>query len=195
MTVQDTKEKVMAAAIKIFGQKGFHGATTREIAREAGVAEGTIFRYFKSKKDLLVCLATPMVVDSLIGLFDEASNRSDEEIIKAVINNRLKIIQENINLFKLLIYEAMFHPEVQETLYNNIISKAKGVLEKFIASRIQEGRFKDVDPSHAAKCLAGMVFFMVIWENMGLDEHNRLTKDEKINQLVDIFLHGMSKNN
>ncbi|MDA8234603.1 MAG: TetR/AcrR family transcriptional regulator [Clostridia bacterium] len=193
MTAQDTKEKVMAAAIKVFGQKGFHGATTREIAREAGVAEGTIFRHFKSKKDLLVSLATPMVVDSLIGLIDEVSNRSDEEIIKAVINNRIKIIREHMGIVKLLIYESVFHPEVQEILYSNIISKAKGVLEKFISQRIQQGRFKDVDPSHAARCLAGMVFMMILWENVGLDESKGLTKDEKITQLVDIFLHGMTK--
>lgn len=44
------KEAVLKAAVKIFSEKGYSAATTSEIAKEAGVAEGTIFRYFKTKK-------------------------------------------------------------------------------------------------------------------------------------------------
>jgi len=188
-----TRDKIIYAAIKVFGKKGFHGATTKEIAREAGVAEGTIFRYFKSKKDLLVSLATPIVVESLVTLIDEVSTYSDEEIIKAIIYNRLKIFQQHSSLIKLLIYEAQFHPEVRETLFVNVIAKAKGIIEEFIRKRIQEGRYKEVDPGHASRCLAGMVIFMVIWQNISTDSYKGPDLDEQITQIIDIFLHGVTK--
>jgi AcrR family transcriptional regulator len=52
-TISDRELSILHAAIKVFSQKGFNGATTKEIAQEAGVAEGTIFRYFSTKKDIL----------------------------------------------------------------------------------------------------------------------------------------------
>src|SRR5260370_12547900 len=48
-----TKQRILAAAELVFSRDGFHGATTREIAREAGVNEVTIFRHFHTREDLL----------------------------------------------------------------------------------------------------------------------------------------------
>jgi len=50
-----TKQAILKAALELFSQKGFYQATTREIARKAGVAEGTIFNYFPTKEDLALC--------------------------------------------------------------------------------------------------------------------------------------------
>ena len=51
--VENRENDILFAAIKIFSEKGYNAATTSEIAKEAAVSEGTIFRYYKSKKDLL----------------------------------------------------------------------------------------------------------------------------------------------
>src|SRR5512146_571364 len=50
------RERILRAAIKIFSQKGFFNAKVSEIARAAGVADGTIYLYFKNKDDLLISL-------------------------------------------------------------------------------------------------------------------------------------------
>src|SRR5438105_14230773 len=50
------RERILSAAVHVFAEKGFFGAKVSEIAREAGVADGTIYLYFKSKDDLLICL-------------------------------------------------------------------------------------------------------------------------------------------
>src|SRR4029077_19526112 len=48
-----TKQRILAAAQQVFSRDGFQGATTREIAREAGVNEVTIFRHFHTREELL----------------------------------------------------------------------------------------------------------------------------------------------
>src|SRR5438876_12129360 len=53
---QDKRGRIMDAAIKVFAERGFHTATVAEIARAAGVADGTIYLYFKGKDDLLLRL-------------------------------------------------------------------------------------------------------------------------------------------
>src|SRR5437660_12011340 len=50
------RERILDAAVRVFAEKGFFGAKVSEIAREAGVADGTIYLYFKSKDDLLISL-------------------------------------------------------------------------------------------------------------------------------------------
>src|SRR6516225_5792547 len=50
------RERILDAAVHVFAEKGFYGAKVSEIAREAGVADGTIYLYFKSKDDLLISL-------------------------------------------------------------------------------------------------------------------------------------------
>jgi len=47
-----TKQAILAAALALFAEKGFYRATTKEVSRQAGVAEGTLFNYFKTKEDL-----------------------------------------------------------------------------------------------------------------------------------------------
>lgn len=52
----DKEKEILAAALKLFVEFGFHGTPTSKIAHEAGVANGTLFHYFKTKDDLIVAL-------------------------------------------------------------------------------------------------------------------------------------------
>src|SRR3981081_2376837 len=54
--LSDNRARILDAAIKVFAERGFHTATVAEIARAAGVADGTIYLYFKGKDDLLLRL-------------------------------------------------------------------------------------------------------------------------------------------
>lgn len=51
--------RILEAAVDMFGEKGYASTSTSEIAKRAGVAEGTIFRYYKTKKDLLLAVVMP----------------------------------------------------------------------------------------------------------------------------------------
>jgi len=52
----DKEQEILAAALKLFVEFGFHGTPTSKIAKEAGVANGTLFHYFKTKEDLIVAI-------------------------------------------------------------------------------------------------------------------------------------------
>ena len=52
-SVDLTRKRILTAAVRVFSRDGFQGATTREIAREAGVNEVTIFRHFRTREELL----------------------------------------------------------------------------------------------------------------------------------------------
>jgi len=54
--VQDKRKEILAAALKLFVEYGFHGTPTSKIAAEAGVANGTLFHYYKTKEELVIVL-------------------------------------------------------------------------------------------------------------------------------------------
>lgn len=130
----EKQSKILQAAIEVFAEKGFAAASTNEIAQRAGVAEGTIFRHYKTKKDLLLSIVAP-VMTKLIAPFvlrdfnkvlDVDYDRY-ELFLRAVIANRIEFLRNHMNVFKILIQEIPFHPELQEQFRKNILSK---VLER-----------------------------------------------------------------
>ncbi|MBU7005390.1 TetR/AcrR family transcriptional regulator [Phosphitispora fastidiosa] len=188
------RQQIMDAAIKVFAKKGFNGTTTREIAREAGIAEGTIFRYFKTKKDLLLSLVSPYVVQSLADTLEEVCGEDDETVLKAILRNRLKIINKNIDLVRLLLAESQFHPELRELFVAKIVMEAAGLLERYIAQKIEDGEYKDIEPAIAVRALAGMTGIFVLWREYLAGEKYIAFEDEKVvDAIADIYLNGIRK--
>lgn len=57
------RKKVLIASLKLFAEQGFYQTTTAQIAKKAGVSEGTIYNYFKTKDDLLTQLLSPLFAE------------------------------------------------------------------------------------------------------------------------------------
>src|SRR5262245_48731598 len=68
---EETRQRIIAAAIEQFRERGFEAATTRDIARRARIASGTVFNYFPSKEAIVLVLAT----DALSGASDDFAKR------------------------------------------------------------------------------------------------------------------------
>ncbi|TFE27539.1 TetR/AcrR family transcriptional regulator [Cohnella luojiensis] len=69
-------DRIIDAAVKVFAETGYHGSQVSKIAREAGVADGTIYLYFKSKEDILVSLFR-VRLGELVEKFKESVEASD----------------------------------------------------------------------------------------------------------------------
>ncbi|MGB3137973.1 MAG: helix-turn-helix domain-containing protein [Nodosilinea sp.] len=77
----DTETKILQAALKLFARQGYGGTTTRELAKVAGVAEGTLFRHFENKKAILVAVASQGWVEILTDLLTELSEMASYKAI------------------------------------------------------------------------------------------------------------------
>ena len=189
-----TREKILKAALKLFSERGYNGATTSEIAKEAGVAEGTIFRYFPTKKDLLLSVANPVVVGSLKSIIADCKEYSPQDFLEAVIHNRLEIISNNIDLVKVLVTESQFHPELKDKFIEEIIYPAAGLMQVYFQEQGQKGILRDIDTEISVRVLVGMVAVFVIWKYAFEGERYVKFSDEAVvSNIVDIFLNGMLK--
>lgn len=102
------KKKVLLAALDLFSNNGFHATTTANIAKNAGVSEGTIYKYFKSKDDLLSHLLTPLLLHIRDNFFVQLNDYSNlKDLIAFIVSDRLKFIETNFDLIKLLAQEIL----------------------------------------------------------------------------------------
>lgn len=107
MSMKDKSEQILQAAVKIFTNKGLQ-ATTQEIAKEADVAEVTLFRKFSSKQNLFMTVIKNVLEKQFnTKLMQLAEQEKTEEFFGQVIDNRLKIISRNAPLVKMLISESL----------------------------------------------------------------------------------------
>lgn len=114
--------KILEAAIEIFSEKGFAATSTSEIAKKAGVAEGTIFRHYQTKKDLLVSIVSPLMTkllgphmakDFARNIFD-VEHSSFEEFIRSLALNRFEFVKKHSSVVKILLQEISLHDELRE---------------------------------------------------------------------------------
>ncbi len=102
-----TKDRILEAAYKCFSEKGYLGATTREIAKNAGVSEVTLFRHFKSKKELFSeVLDRFSVIPNLEKIGRFKTELSGVERVKFAGIEIIKSLQEKRNFLKILLSET-----------------------------------------------------------------------------------------
>jgi TetR/AcrR family fatty acid metabolism transcriptional regulator len=102
----EKRARILDAAVKVFAERGFHSATVAEIARGAGVADGTIYLYFKGKDDLLLRLFDEKMTE-LVAEVKEAlsTERNAPGKLRRFIQLHLALVERNPELASVLIVE------------------------------------------------------------------------------------------
>jgi AcrR family transcriptional regulator len=142
----DTREKILAAALEVFSAKGFHGTTVDEIAENAALGKGTVYRHFHSKKGLfseLIRLKVAELEEKVQGAIDPHAEVLD--IIETYLRTYFSFFDRNRDLYKVLIQEQSdFGAEVKALYIGNILKKVPLLKRKiFLAAR--QGHLKKMD--------------------------------------------------
>jgi len=188
--------QILDAATKVFATKGFHPTTIKDIAREAGVADGTIYNYFENKLALL------------LGILDRMneSDRRDEDFsrftegdfrgfMKAYLRHRLTVLKaDNFGLFRVVISEIMVNKELRELHYRKIIEPTFLMAEKYFQRWSEQHVIKRVDIGLTMRAVSGMVLGLIVEHIMG-DETLASRWDELPDFLTDMILSGIGATN
>jgi len=137
---EDTKNRIIQSAIKLISQNGYAATTTAQIAKDAGISEATLFKYFKDKENLLhkvVSVALTQILDSvaLSPLKENIKKNRDlkaSEFLRSIINERLEMLDRNIDLFKIILIEINYNDSLKNEVIKNMVPKtceAKGLIE------------------------------------------------------------------
>lgn len=196
----EKQKKILAAAIESFAVKGFSATSTSEIAKKAGVAEGTIFRHYKTKKELLLSIVAPMmaklIAPFVINDFNKVLNQDFEcfeDFVRAMIENRTKFLMNNMQLFRILIQEIPFQPELKEQFKEHIAKKIVERFQKVIEHYQAKGQIIDMPPYSVIRMTASTIFGYVIARYLLIPEAE-WDDEAEIERTVQFLMHGLSPN-
>ena len=143
---RSAKERILEAALEVFSNKGFHSATTDEIAERAGVGKGTVYRYFETKDKLfeeLVRLRTEELGRRAASIID--SHDDVLTMISKYIRLYFEFFDSNQRLFRLIVQEQLDLGEHSPDEYFRKVMRAIPKLKRKVYEGTQQGILKDVD--------------------------------------------------
>jgi len=152
----ETRIRILQAARRLFSHRGYDGTTTRDLARKAGVAEGTLFRYFENKKAILIAVATQGWFELLTDLLTELSEMGSYDAVGQIMQRRLLNLQANADVLRVCFMEVQFHPELRDRIQTEVISKMLSVAEAFFQTAMDRGVYRPMDPKVVARVFLGM---------------------------------------
>lgn len=182
------RERILKAAVDVFSELGFRGATTRRIAQSAGVSEVTLFRHFGSKARLLhEAIACEGGRQPLVALPDPPGHPRSELLAWAA--DQLRTMRERRAFIRTCLATMQEHPEVLPP--GSPPARATHALANYLR-RLQAGGLAaaSFDPGIAAPMLMGVLFA----DAMGRDTMPDLYRNDPdlaLNAYVDLFLRGI----
>lgn len=155
----DKRERILDAAERVFAAHGFYHAKVSEIAREAGVADGTIYLYFKNKEALLIALFESRM-EEVTGRLQRATDAVDDpsEKLRAFITTHLRMVKESPNLASVLTVELRQSSKFMKEHDNPHFAAFLKLLATIVADGQTSGAFQDDVPAPiAARAIFGMI--------------------------------------
>src|SRR6056297_972459 len=157
------KESILRTSVSLFAQRGFATTTTSSIAKEAGVAEGLIFHYFRTKEDILLQVLKDMIETYLAGskpLVEKCS--TGLEAVKSLIDFHFQFSIDNSEALLVLLRDLPNSFLQEGGLSNEAIKHGLngviGLLEQSISRGKEDGTIKaEIPPSETAFLLHGML--------------------------------------
>ncbi|WP_232057775.1 TetR/AcrR family transcriptional regulator [Listeria sp. PSOL-1] len=197
--MSEKQKKIIQAAIELFSEKGFAGTSTSEIARRASVAEGTIFRHYKTKKDLLMAITMPTLIDGVIPFLAQDFSEQVltqkypdfESFVRGIIMNRFAFSKENGKAIKIYFLELFYHDELREQFSNIFMTHVKGKFDQLIDYYKERGEIAAMPNSTIMRALITNIVGFLLTRFVVMPDSD-WQDEEEIDFTVAYILHGIA---
>lgn len=192
------QKRIIEAAILIFAKNGFSGTTTKEIAIKARVAEGTIFRHYQTKSNLLQTIMDKTLIrltdcyldnDDLANLSDYENNNLKDFVTK-LIRNKYQFVKSYMPIIKILLQEFAFQKANWEPYllgyYNGLNREFKNIYLKIQT----EGDFIEIEPKVAFRLTLSTIVGFLLMRHVLLQEEN-LEEENEIEIITNYVINGL----
>ncbi|WP_461206493.1 TetR/AcrR family transcriptional regulator [Clostridium sp. DL1XJH146] len=193
-----TKEKIISKSIEIISEKGYSATSTREIAKEAGVSEATIFKYFNTKEELLNKVVVNIIrefkrytlEDSFPKLFKDIKDKNGDEQLIAIIKERYGFLKTNMVTLKIILHEMFINEDVENIFKKEIWGNMEAILDGVLDKGKKEKIFRDdLDNKSITTTILGMLFSTLVFADI-----TNVSNVSLIDTFLGILLEGIRSN-
>ncbi|UCE80509.1 MAG: TetR/AcrR family transcriptional regulator [Methanobacteriota archaeon] len=190
---KSTRERMLDAGLKTFAQKGFVGATTKEISSRAGVNEVTLFRHFGSKEGLYSAVISerhPTESPWIAVAFDD--DASADELLRAFAASLLSALRANRYLFMILMGDVWRAPKTRTVIERSAWENDVVEAAKWMGALMEAGKIRRMDSRIAARTMIGMVQSYFLSVDLLADRTPDPAEDDvMLSWFVEVFLDGI----
>jgi AcrR family transcriptional regulator len=162
------RNQILDAAAVTFAAKGFHGATTKEIAGAAGVSEGTIYNYFDTKFDLLIGLMARLAeVERLPVELAGALQGDARAFFMAAFRQRLGRIEQGEEMLQAILPQVFVHPDLRAQFYQQYVRPIATMLEEYVQAQVELGHIRPVNVALTVRVLQGLFVGLLVMRILG----------------------------
>lgn len=187
----DKRGRILDAAEEVFARRGFHGARVTDIARLAGVADGTIYLYFKSKDDLLVSLFEDRVerINAMLRVILDSEQRAQTRL-ERFINFYLGLAIKNPNLAEVIAIELRSSSKFMKEYKNVKFIEFLGLITQIIREGQAAGEIRnDCTPEVISRTLFGALDELLL--GYLLSRRRYYDAANASNQVFSVFWKGL----
>ena len=170
-----TEQKILDAALKLFSEEGFKGATTRIIAQESGFSELTLFRKFQTKENLFNSVLInnrENMLEELDAILVDKKFENNKEFLETLIKNLANLVENNFEFVHILVYnKSQIAGDILMEIINHISQYAERVSPESYAA----------DSKVFVLNIFSFVYFVVFDKN----RRNFFNCDEAIDEFID----------
>lgn len=188
----DTSDRILCAALKLFAERGYAGACTREIAREAGVAEVTLFRHFTSKDKLLEAVLSRFTFVSVMPqILAEIADLPCEKALATLAGRFIDHLILRKEWVRIMQMEMQRAPDKLFSAYHAFLDDLLGGFVACFRQLQQRGCLGDFDLELGARMFHGFCFSYFLQEEIqGRKSYKSSNREQVIREFVHIFLYG-----
>ncbi len=186
------RNQVLDAAAKVFAEKGFHPTTIKDIAKEAGIADGTIYNYFENKTALLLGIFERMkasvIQENMPPVPEELDLRT---FIHTFLAQPMMAQQrENFALFRIIISEMMVNEELRRLYYEQILEPTLMLGEAYFGVQAIKLGLSPQQSSLIVHAISAMVVGLMVQNIMG-DTTLAAQWEQLPDLLTDLLVNGL----
>ncbi len=192
-TMRDTKGKILKSALKLFSQKGYLGTTTKEIAKEANIAEVTLFRYFISKEKLFIeVLKNQSFLPTLKDLLPRLKNMDYKEALNTTAKYYFNLLKKKRDLICIMHSEIFQYPAEIRAIHSKMIHEVYLVFASYLDELKKNGIIrKDLNTTYASLAYFGMLFNLFIKKEL---LRKKIDSKKALQTYIEIFYEGTRRN-
>lgn len=190
---EERRQNILEAATRIFALRGFEGATVAEIAREAGIAKGTIYLYFKSKDKIFRAIIEEFTF--LPYLFDTLQDKEAPvaETFTRIAYRYMEYIREHGAILRIVMLEGTRYVDAPSEVYTQSAVKGNIEIAKYLQKQIAAGKLRNtLNPFLTARAFMGLlVTHIMMQDSLGGKYTTTISDEDWIRESVELLLNGM----
>ncbi len=192
-SVPDKRDRILKAAIKVFAKNGFYATRVSEIAKAAGVADGTIYLYFKNKDDVLITIFEEGIGQLLTILREVAeSDEPFENRITRIVELQLGLLEEQRDLAEVITVNLRQSSRLLKQYAAPLFMQYIDVIAGVVRDGQEDGAFRrDLNPRVVARSLFGALDAILLTWALGEGDPAALRK--AAGHCASLFLEGLRK--